>query len=386
MPETITIARLALSYDGGVWSQAGVIQGLDPRRFRTIFIYLTKCSEGENFFEKAGHRAYYLYGDTILNAFKISILYRLVKVLKAEKVDIVHCHRHKPTVYGVIAAGLAGVPVVVAHVHGLNRSKRPRRRFTNRLLLGRVNKILTAGEATRTDVLRANPSLRPEKVLSAGNSIDWQRFAAVEISRRQVRRDIGLPEEAFCFVTVGRLVPTKGYNILIAAFEKVSCKLPSARLVFIGGGRLRQDLEKQADAGSAAGRIHFLGQRNDVAELLAAMDCFVISSVAEGMPRSLLEAMAAGLPCIGTGVGGIPEMLENGRYGRLVEPADTGALAAAMLETAAMPRKDRQRLIASAARHVAADYCHEKVICQLERIYSREYAVARSISCPRRVL
>jgi glycosyltransferase involved in cell wall biosynthesis len=375
MPDPITIARLALSYDGGVWSQAGVIEGLDRQRFRTIFIYLTRCSERENAFVKAGHAAYYLYGNTVLNAFRPLILYRLVKVLKAENVGVIHCHRHKPTVYGAIAAKLAGVPVVLAHVHGLNRSKRPRRRLTNRFLFRKVNRILTAGEATRADVLRANPSLPPEKVLSVGNSIDWKRFAAVDVPRR-TRQNAGLPEEAFCFVTVGRLVPTKGCDLLIGAFEKVRRKLPSARLVFVGDGRLRHRLEKQAAAADAAGAVHFLGHRNDVAQLLAAMDCFVLASVAEGMPRSLLEAMAAGLPCVGTRVGSIPEILGQGSYGRLAEPADTDSLAEAMLASAAMPRQQRQRLADAAKRHVAENYCHEKVVRQLEQIYREECGIA----------
>ena len=104
------------------------------------------------------------------------------------------------------------------------------------------------------------------------------------------------------------------------------------------------------------------------------MDVFVLASVAEGMPRVILEAMAAGVPCVATAVGGIPEVLADGRLGFLVPPRDAGTLAEAMVKAATLPEHDRQDLIERARRHVQEHYSHDVVRSKLAKLYEREYA------------
>lgn len=368
----ITVARLALSYDGSIPSRAGVIMGLDPERFRTILIYLTKCSEEENFFEKKGYKAFYLHGNKVLNAFRISILWKLVRILRDENVYILHCHRHKPTVYGAIAAIFARIPVVISHVHGISRTKNFRRKITNCFLLKKVNKIITVGEAVREEVLKNNPSVPSEKVVSVGNSIDYERYAQISLTKPQAKERLNLPQDSYVFGTISRMAPNKGQIYLIRAFEKVKQVLPSAHLVFVGDGRLRNELEEQAHK-TATNSIHFLGHRNNIPELLRAMDVYVQPSIgSEGLPKSLLEAMAAGVPCIGTQVSGIPEIVDDGKNGYLVPPRDDGALAEAMLKLAKIPESDQNQLVKNAKDKVRRDYGHGTVIKRLRDIYQTE--------------
>lgn len=369
----IVIARLWPRYKGGITSRAGVIMGLDPNRFRTIFIYLMKSSNEPNFFEQKGCTAYYLSKKKFLRVLNPGIIYKLVKILKDEKVDIVHCHHHQATTYGNIAAIIAKKPVVIAHVHGLNRSKNPRRKFANRVILRWVNKILTVGEAVREDVIKANPSVRPEKIVSIGNSIDCNRFAEAQITKAGAKEKIGLEPNSFVFGTVGRLAPTKGYSYLIAAFVQVKKQIPSAHLILVGDGRLRSELERQACETTTANSIHFLGRRDDIPQLLKAMDVFVISSIAEGLPRTLLEAMAAGVPCIGTNVGGVSEILADGEFGCLVPPKNERTLAEAMIKLAKMPEQQREELAEKSRHRVIEKYGHRVVRKKLENIYETEY-------------
>lgn len=369
----VVIARLFLSYNGKVPSRAGVIMGLNPGRFETILIYLTKCSEEENFFEKKGYKAYYLYGNKLLNVFRVSILGKLVRILKDEKVDIIHCHRHKPTFYGAVAAAIAGTPSVLSHVHGITRTKNLRRKITNSFIFKKVDKILTVGEAVREDVLRNNPSVPGEKVVSIGNSIDYERFASVPLSKAQAKERLNLPADSFVFGTVGRMAPNKGQIYLIRAFAKVKKTLPTAQLIFVGNGRLRGELEKQAFDVVPDGSIHFPGRREDIPEVLRAMDAFVLPSIgSEGLPRSLLEAMAAGVPCIGANVSGIPEILDNGNGGYLAPPKDEDALAEEMLKLTKAAEHRLKQFIEDAKAKVRADYSHSVVIKRIEKLYENE--------------
>jgi glycosyltransferase involved in cell wall biosynthesis len=369
----IVVARLWHQYKGGVPSRTPVILGINPQKYQTIFIYLMGNSDEPSYFELKGYKTFYISRKKNLRIFNLWTIWKLTGVLKQEKVDILHCHLHKASVYGAISARVAGVPVVFSHVHGLNRSKSWQRKLINRLVLRKVNKIFAVGESVRKDVLESNPFLSPEKVVSLGNSIDYGRYNQVEISKQQAKEDIGLKADSFVFGTIGRLTLTKGYSYLIEAFAQLKEQIPSAHLIFVGEGRLQNELEQQAAETPYADSIHFLGPRSDITSILKAIDVFVLSSIAEGLPRSLLEAMAARVPCIGTKVGGIPEILADGEFGYLVSPKDDDALAEAMMKIANISEQEREKLIKKAWQRVADEYSHETVRKKLENIYETEY-------------
>jgi glycosyltransferase involved in cell wall biosynthesis len=368
----IITARLWPRYEGTVSSREAVISGLDSQRFETIIIYLMKNSEKPNLFEQKGYKTIYLSQKKFFRVFNLLIIWKLSRILKNEKIDILQNHGHLANVYGTIAAKSASVPVVLSHVPGLNRSKRLRRKVMNRLIFRWISKILTTGEAVKEDVLRSNFRLCSEKVISLGNSIDVERFAQVQISREQARKNLGLNAKSFIFGTVGRLVPTKGNSYLIEAFVKVKEQIPSAEMIFIGDGRLRNELQEQAANSSYTDSIHFLGSKDNVHELLKAMDVFVLSSIAEGMPRSLLEAMAAGVPCVATDVGGVREIIAAEESGLVVPPKDPQALAEAMTAFAQMDKSERDNMAEMAKQRVEKTYCHKVIIEKLQNIYQNE--------------
>jgi len=369
----IVVARLWHRYRGLVSSRAPIILGLDRQKYHTVIIYLMKNSEKPNFFEQRGCTVYYISQKKFFRVFNLRALWRLIRLLKREKVDILHCHRHQAVTYGTIAAKLAVVPVVIAHVHGLNRSKSPKRKFVNSIVLRWVDKILTVGEAVRNDVLQENAVLRPEQIISLGNSIDYDRFASTNISKSQAKQNIALKPETFVFGTVGRLAPTKGLSYLIDAFVKVKQVITSAQLIIIGQGRLQNQLEQQAANTPYADSIHFLGHRDNMPELYRAMDVFVLSSIAEGLPRSLLEAMASEVPCICTNVGSVSEVLAESEFGLLVPPRDHESLAEAMIKLGGITEKERVRLAKSAKKRVCDCYSHGVIIQRLDNIYQTEY-------------
>ncbi len=371
----INLALLWPEYSGGVTSVNDLVLGLDKNRFNVIFVYLTGYGVEKNLIKEQGYEVFYLSNIELINAFRFSILFKLVRILKDNRIDLLHCHVHKPTVYGVMAARLAGTPTVLSHVHGLGRSGNFRRRLTNFLVSRKCSRIISVANSVKDDVLRNNWRMPAEKVSVLENSVDYGRFAGVSVCGADAKQMLALPPEAFVFGTVGRLAKTKGLPFLIEAFSTAKQQIPSAELVLLGNGPCREELERQVSKTPCRDSIHFLGHRDNIAQLYRAMDTFVLASVAEGMPRAILEAMAAGVPCIATEVGGIPEILPNRDLGRLVPARDSGALAAAMIELAQTPAGLRKQLAARASDRVHRLYSHEVVREKLSDLYESEFAL-----------
>ncbi len=380
--DRINLALLCPRCSGNTTSFNDLVLGLDKERFNVIFIYLSGYGVEKNLIEEAGYKVFYLSNLKRVDSFRFSIFFRLVKILKKHNVDILHCHRHKPMVYGTISAVLTKTPVVLSHVHGLGRSRYLRRKVSHFLLFRKIDRIICVADSVREDVIKNNWSMPEEKICVLENSVDCERFADVSISKDDSRRRMGMPSDAFIFGTIARLVPTKGLLYLIEAFQKVKVQMPSAHLVLLGDGPCKAELEQQASDMSCRDSIHFLGHRDNIEHLLRGMDVFVLSSVAEGMPRVILEAMAAGVPCIATKVGGIPEIITNNETSFLVPPMNEEALTEAMIELAKMPEEKRQKLVDNARQKVYSCYSHKVVMKKLENIYETE--LAHCYECDRR--
>jgi len=375
----INIALMWAKYAHGITSVNDLVLGLDRQRFNIIFIYLSGYGVERNLIKEAGYEVFYLSNVELLNAFRFSILFKLVKILKAHDVDIIHCHAHKPTVYGAIAAALARTPVVMAHVHGMGRSANLRRKLTNFLLFRRIDRIVPVAEGVRKDILRSNWLLSEQKLSVLENSVDYRRFAEVSTTKAAAKAGLSVvPANAFVFATIGRLGPYKGHAFLISAFVKVKERLPSAHLLVVGQGPLKEQLQQQVAQVGLYDSVYFLGQRDDIPRILRAIDALVLPSIAsEGMPRVILEAMAARVPCVATDVGGVPEVINSDRIGWLVPSKEPHALAAAMMAVASMPKAEVEEIIEAAQDRVRRLYSHEVVRQKLLNMYESDFEARR---------
>jgi glycosyltransferase involved in cell wall biosynthesis len=309
-----------------------VVKGVDNARFSHVICYLGEKHGARNIIADLGYEVIYLgFRKKQLEHFNPAVVLQLAEILREKQIDILHCHKHKPTVYGTLAAIIAGRIPVISHVHGLSRTRSLTRRVANWAILKSVQRIIAVSESVRRDVIQSNWQIDPSKVVTVKNCIDLQMIDSVNVSRQEARHRLGLSEDEIVFGTVGRLAATKGQSYLIEAFAVVRESLPASRLVIIGQGTLREGLEKKADELGVLPRVLFAGYRNDVFELLKGFDIFVLPSLAEGLSIALLEAMALRLPVIASHVGGIPEVFGECRCGKLVPPRDAPALAAAML-------------------------------------------------------
>jgi len=370
--DKVTVALLWPRYGGEVTSVNDLVVGLNKESFRAIFIFLSGYGVGKNILEEAGFEVFYLSRTKRIPGFRLSILRRLVKILKEHNVDVLHCHRHKSTVYGVVAARIAGTPVILAHVHGLGRSRTLGRKLVNCILFRNVNRLIPVANSVKEDVLRNNWFVPAEKLFVLENSIDYEHFADVSISKMDAKQMLGMPADSIVFGTIGRLATTKGLSYLIEAFSMVKRQMSSAHLVLVGEGPCKVELQRQAADALCGDSVHFLGYRANVGQLLKGMDVFTLASVAEGMPRVLLEAMAAGVPCVATRVGGIPEVINGEAVGFLAPPGDSEALAEMMLRVATMPGEELAEVIEKARDRVRRFYSHDVVREKLRDLYLAE--------------
>ena len=369
----ITVAFFSKKEAGGVTSVDELVLGLDTNHFDLMFIYLNSLNADANLEEENERKVFYLSDKKQIRTFSLSCLFKLVRFLKEQKVDIIHCQTHKTTIYGTLAAIMAHTPVVLSHVHGLNRSRGLRRKLVNLLLFRRVNRIIPVADKVKDDVLRSNWLLPEDKLFVLENSVDYERFANVPAGRQEIRTELGLPLNAFVYGTIARFGPYKGHNFLIEAFKKVKGRLSSAHLLLVGEGPLKEQLKGNVAVTGLCQSIYFLGYRNDIPRLLGALDCFVLPSIgSEGMPRVILEAMATGVPCIATDVGGNSEIINSKDVGVLVRPNDSSALAEAMISIANMPEQEIINLVEKAKDRIHRLYSHDVVREKLENIYEAE--------------
>lgn len=264
------------------------------------------------------------------------ILFDLVALARRTRARILHVHGYAAADFGRLAARAAGAKLVL-HEHFADPRMPAYQGVADRLLRGLTDAAIAVSHSTR-DFLVNERSVPAKRVRVIWNGAPLEEFAPVPRERAlAVRRGLSLPDDALVVGTVGRLSAQKGHRFLLDAAATLLPRRPQARLLIAGDGDLLEDLRRQAARLGLSDRVVFAGHRTDVADVLGALDVFCISSLYEGTPLALFEAMAAGKPIVSTSVDGCREVLEDGVSGLLVPPGDAAALAAALDRAAADP-------------------------------------------------
>lgn len=354
-----------------------VVRGLNADRFEPFVVCLGEEGAIGREIRHAGIEIT-AFGRMQHKRWDPGIVRQLVRLMRERQIDIVHTHVYNPGVYGRIAARWAGVPGVITTTHGVYYRRKWKRRFINRALAHYTDRQIAVSEAVKQDLIRYD-WVRPESIEVMPTGIDLPPFQ-LEVDSADVRRELGLPGDSYVFGTVGRLEPPKGHVHLIRAFERVVNVNAHARLVLVGDGSLAKTLHEEAARLGLAGRVVFTGSRRDVPYLLRAMDLFVFPSLWEGQGLALVEAMASGLPVVASRVGGVSEVVSDGRTGRLVPPGSPEALAEAMLAVMANPARARAMGAAGRARTETV-FGAAPMIARLEALYLK-VAADKGLTAP----
>lgn len=287
---------------------------------------------------------------------------RLYSLMSRERIDIVHAHMPRASVPGTVLARLARVPVIIAHEHGSVLDGKRVRRFLDRNVVARgSDTLLAVSEWDRRNIIEAE-GIPADRVRVFRHGIP-----APERGGRDVRPEL-VGSGSALIGAVGRLVPVKGYEDLIRATGLLKHAGRAIRCVIVGDGPERGRLLELIEELDLSDEVQLLGLRDDVPDLLSALDVAVLSSHSEGGPLAIMEYMAAGVPIVATAAGGIPELIDDGVHGLLVPPRDPARLASAI------GRLLDDRALAGALADAAlarqqAEYEIDVTVARLESLY-----------------
>jgi glycosyltransferase involved in cell wall biosynthesis len=318
----------------------------------------------------------------------LRVLGALVQQFRRERYTIVHTHTAKPDLYAAIAARLARVPIVVTTLHGFYFHElmppRTRRMFAELARIGMRCADAVLSQNPEDVELAIREGLCPaEKIEYLGNGIDMTRFDRARLDPelpRRYRAELGIPEDAPVIGFVGRLVRDKGILELLEAIRRVRARHPHARVVLVGMvDKAKADVIEPATAAryGVADICHFLGHRDDMPELYAFMDVFVLPSHREAFPRSIMEAAAMGVPVIATRVRGCRTTVQDGSTGLLVPLNDPPALAQAL--DALLSDATRRRQMGHAGRlRAVKEFDQRAVFAKVLATYDRLLGARRA--------
>jgi glycosyltransferase involved in cell wall biosynthesis len=280
------------------------------------------------------------------------VAWRMAREIRARRLEVLHTHQYSPFFYAALARVLTGgAPRVILTEHGRHYPDRvaPLRRAVNRLFLDGLADEVNAVCGFSARSLSRVDGFMGRRIGVIENGIDVARYHTAG-DRDALRRRLGLDPGRRYLINVARFHPIKDQATLLRGFAPVAAARPDADLLLAGDGRLRGDLEGLTGRLGLGGRVHFLGVRSDVPELLQAADLLLLTSICEAASLTLLEGMAAALPVVATAVGGNPELVRDGVDGILVPRGDAAAVTAAALRLLDDPATARRMGAAGRAR------------------------------------
>lgn len=304
----------------------------------------------------------------------LKALFHLTVALRRVRPDIVHTHTSKAGFIGRMAARLAGVPVVVHTMHEPphNAAGGPLTRalyiWLERFAALLATHVITVSHANEREILRQRLVARSRfSVIREG--LDLRRYPRADDPRAAVRQ-LGISDEVPVIGAVGRLEEAKGHIYLIRAMPAVLAHKPSARLVIVGGGHLREALQREIDALGLTEAVTLTGYRDDMLALMQGFDVFALPSLWEGLGIVLLEAMAYARPLVAAAVGGVNDVVLPGKTGLLVPPRDPEALGRAIC-TLLADESLRARLGEAGRERLETEFRDDVCNARLSALYER---------------
>lgn len=275
----------------------------------------------------------------------VGCMRRLSRFFSDQRVDVIHAHQYTPFVYAVAARMMStGQPVVFTE-HGRFHPDLPSRKraIFNRLMLRRRDRVIAVGRQVK-QALIDNESIPETRIDVIYNGIDLTPFHNADRGgcRARLRSELELPESAMIVAQVARLDPIKDHLTAVRAMALAVKESSDLHHVIVGDGPERRSIESEIERLGIHDHVHMLGLRSDVPNVICGSDALLLTSVSEGIPLTLIEGMAGGLPCLSTDVGGVGEVITDGQTGILVPPSNPDELANALVKVGSQPKLREQ--------------------------------------------
>lgn len=326
-------------------------QLFDKEKYEVTVAYLT--GEPDEMVKQrtlAEHVIFINLSKKNIRTLKIKAVKKLLALCRLNNFQMVICHRYKPTYIMMWVALFHKIPSLIFVMHELKTMSSLNRQLLIACLARKNMWFAGVSNAVRDDMRKNLWCIPNHRVVTLYNAIDVDLIEPHLLSKKDARNALQLPEDAFVFGNLARLVPNKDQQSLIQAFSMIKQYCAHAKLVIMGSGQLEAKLKDEVAAYGLKNDILFPGFIPDGFRYMQAFDCFVLSSIQEAFGRVLIEAMLAKLPIIATHVHGIPEVIGNA--GTLIQPKDTAHLSMAMQEVYHLSLEERENLGKNAYQHM----------------------------------
>jgi glycosyltransferase involved in cell wall biosynthesis len=304
----------------------------------------------------------------------LATAFALWRVIRQERPDVVHTHKAKAGAIGRLVARLAGVPVVVHTYHGhvfhgyFGKWKTRLFLAIERALAQVTTRLITPSQKLVEELSGTYHVAAAAKFDVVPLGFDLAPFATCEQHRGELRRRLGVSDDVKLVAIIGRMVPVKDHATFIAAAAILAQRRADVHLVFVGGGELEAEVRADLERRGLAARAHLLGWSRQLERIYADVDVVALSSVNEGTPVALIEAMASGVPVAATAVGGVSDILKLGARGELAPARDPPALADAIERALSPPARARARAIRPS---VLQAFSAERLCADMARLYDQ---------------
>ncbi|MEW5977042.1 MAG: glycosyltransferase family 4 protein [Acidobacteriota bacterium] len=385
MRSRIRIARMITRMDLGGAQQAvlALARDLDAKKFDQAVI---TGMGGELFSDLASIRHIRLYVVPELDrsirlaglGMDLRAMLRIRQILRLEQPDIVHTHTPKAGIVGRWAGWLAGVPRIIHTFHGFGFSdrhpfwQRQSYLWAERLVRGVTDRSVVVSESNRAKGLRLR-LFRSDRCVLIRSGIDFPLLSGELVDKTKKKLELGFsPSDRIVGVVAG-FKPPKALDHFLHAAAILHQRVPDLKFLMVGDGELRSKLEAQRHALGLDAIVKMTGWRRDVGSLIQVLDVFVLTSLWEGLPRVLVEALFLGVPAVATNVDGVSEVVQDGKSGYLVAPADVEALADRVLR---ILQDDQLRIrLGEAGKHSVSQFSAEKMLSDYASLYREVAAV-----------
>ena len=383
-PRLRILAVIASSNLGGAEQVfASLLKGFDRDQFE---VWVACHGEGPMVEEYRQHASGVWVLD-LLNTLNPGTLIALARLMRQLKCQIVHTNLWTADVLGGVGAAFARVPIRVATVHGeyftvveeqgVRRVRKVALSWTYRSVYRLFDRVITVSQAVAEDLVhRQGLRVDPERITVIHNGHDLSRTPRSSASVQ--RETLGLSPAAPVVVTLANFFPYKGHRWLVEAMPRVIRRYPETVFLLAGDGDVLPAIRQKVQDYGIGRHVRFVGSRTDALDLIALSDAVVVPSVSEGLGHVVLEALSLEKPVVATRVGGIPEVIEDGKTGLLVPPRDPGALADAILAVLSNPALAKT-LGKNGREVVCARFSAERMVRKTEQLYL-DLAAAKGIS------
>lgn len=315
--------------------------------------------------EKAGIKVFSLNKKP---GIRWGIPFCIARIIREEGINVVHTHNEAGLIYGAAAAILAKISNIIHTEHGKEPNYDSKRilQIAEKLLLKKIKHVVAVSVDLKDKII-SSTNIDKNKILVIHNGIDIESFQRSEL-REKMRMELGISPDSFVIGNIARMVPLKNHKFLITIFKELLKDFPKLKLVLVGDGLLKRELEIYSEEIGLSNSVIFLGERKDIAELLTAFDLFILPSITEGISITLLEAMASGIPIVASKVGGNPEIIENERTGLLI-PLSENIRWIETIKSLIKNEDRRIELLKKAKDFVTGQFSIETMIENYEKIY-----------------